>query len=376
MNFEKMNQTPNSSLPLQGEVIDVTPINVEETKAIVLAKASENRTEILALTDKLDLTDTRTLVTFGKEAADEISKCSDTILNSVEMDKIEGAGQLMKSLTVIMDKFDVKELSEEKNGFLSKIFGNAKTQLDKILNKYNTMGGEVEKIYIELKRYEQEIAESNNRLEDLYNTNMEYYKLLAKYILAGEEGCRQIDEYRKGVQVQYDQTGDHALSMQLQNLDMGKQMLEQRVQDLRIAENVALQTIPMLKAMEYSNLNLSRKINSAFIITLPVFKQSLAQAVLLKRQKVQADAMAALDAKTNEMLLKNAQNTVEQTKLTTQLASGSSVKMETLEQTWRTIMQGIEDTQKIQEQASQQRIVDAQKLQALKGEFNQKLLNA
>ena len=376
MNFEKMNQTPNSSLPMQGEIIDVTPINVEETKAVVLAKASENRTEILALTDKLDLTDTRTLVTFGKEAADEISKCSDTILNSVEMDKIEGAGQLMKSLTVIMDKFDVKELSEEKSGFLSKIFGGAKAQLEKILNKYNTMGGEVEKIYIELKRYETEIADSNDKLEDLYATNMEYYKLLAKYILAGEEGCRQIDEYRKGVQAQYDQTGDQSLSMQLQNLDMGKQMLEQRVQDLRIAENVALQTIPMIKAMEYSNLNLSRKINSAFIITLPIFKQSLAQAVLLKRQKIQADAMAALDAKTNEMLIKNAQNTVEQTKLTTQLASGSSVKMETLEQTWRTIMQGIEDTQKIQEQASQQRIIDAQKLQALKGEFNQKMLHA
>ncbi len=376
MNFEKMNQTPNSSLPMQGEVIDVTPINVEETKAVVLAKASENRAEILALTDRLDLTDTRTLVTFGKEAADEISKCSDTILNSVEMDKIEGAGQLMKSLTVIMDKFDVKELSEEKSGFLAKLFGGAKAQLEKILNKYNTMGGEVEKIYIELKRYETEIADSNSKLEDLYNTNMEYYKLLAKYILAGEEGCRQIDEYRRGIQAQYDQTGDQSLSMQLQNLDMGKQMLEQRVQDLRIAENVALQTIPMIKAMEYSNLNLSRKINSAFIITLPIFKQSLAQAVLLKRQKIQADAMAALDAKTNEMLLKNAQNTVEQTKLTTQLASGSSVKMETLEQTWRTIMQGIEDTQKIQEQASQQRIVDAQKLQALKGEFNQKMLHA
>lgn len=376
MNFEKMNQTPNSSLPMQGEVIDVTPINVEETKAVVLAKASENRAEILALTDRLDLTDTRTLVTFGKEAADEISKCSDTILNSVEMDKIEGAGQLMKSLTIIMDKFDVKELAEEKTGFLAKLFGNAKTQLEKILNKYNTMGGEVEKIYIELKRYETEIADSNSKLEDLYATNMEYYKLLAKYILAGEEGCRQIDEYRKGVQAQYDQTGDQSLSMQLQNLDMGKQMLEQRVQDLRIAENVALQTIPMIKAMEYSNLNLSRKINSAFIITLPIFKQSLAQAVLLKRQKIQADAMAALDAKTNEMLIKNAQNTVEQTKLTTQLASGSSVKMETLEQTWRTIMQGIEDTQKIQEQASQQRIVDAQKLQALKGEFNQKMLHA
>ena len=103
---------------------------------------------------------------------------------------------------------DKMELNYNKNGFLSKIFGNAKTQLDKILNKYNTMGGEVEKIYIELKRYEQEIAESNNRLEDLYNTNMEYYKLLAKYILAGEEGLRQIDAYRSQIESQYQQTQD------------------------------------------------------------------------------------------------------------------------------------------------------------------------
>lgn len=366
MNFEKLENTPVE--------VENKPFDISETKAIVLAKASENKTEILALTDKLDLTDSNSLVTFGKEAADEISKCSDSILNSVEMDKITGAGNLMKSLTTIMDKFDVQELAEEKTGFLSKIFGGAKSQLDKILNKYNTMGAEVEKIYVELKKYENEIGESNEHLGALYETNLEYYQLLTKYILAGEEGCKQITEYRQQVEQKYNETGDTTLQMQLQNLDMGKQMLEQRVQDLRIAENVALQTIPMLKAMEFSNLNLARKINSAFIITLPIFKQSLAQAVLLKRQKIQADAMAALDAKTNEMLLKNAQNTVEQTKLTTQLASGSSVKIETLEQTWRTIMQGIEETQKIQEEASRKRIEDAAKLETLKGEFNQKFL--
>ena len=61
-------------------------------------------------------------------------------------------------------------------------------------------------------------------------------------------------------------------------------MLEQRTQDLRVAENVAMQTIPMLKTMEFSNINLIRKINSAFIITLPIFKQSLAQDIMLKRQ--------------------------------------------------------------------------------------------
>lgn len=374
MNFDNLSKA--SQVQAQENTTAMQPFNMEETKTIVLQKASENRAEILALTDKLDLTNTNTLVMFGKEAADEISKCSDSILNSVEMDRITGTGNLMKSLTTIMDKFDVKELAEEKSGLFSKLFGGAKAQLDKILSKYNTMGAEVEKIYIELKKYETEIGVSNEHLKDLYETNLDYYQLLTKYILAGEEGCRQIDAYRSQVQAQYDQTQDASLQMQLQNLDLGKQMLEQRVQDLRIAENVALQTIPMIKAMEFSNLNLARKINSAFIITLPIFKQGLAQAVLLKQQKIQADAMAALDAKTNEMLIKNAQNTIAQTKLTTQLASGSSVKIETLEETWKTIMQGIEDTQRIQEEASKQRVQDTQKLNSLKEQYRQKMLQA
>ena len=116
-------------------------------------------------------------------------------------------------------------------------------------------------------------------------------------------------------------------------------------------------------------MNLVRKINSAFIVTLPVFKQSLAQAVMLKRQKIQADALSELDKKTNEMLIKNARNTVEQSKMTAKLASGSSVKIETLETTWRTIMNGIDETKNIQETARKQRIDDAARLENIKKEF-------
>ena len=149
-------------------------------------------------------------------------------------------------------------------------------------------------------------------------------------------------------------------------------MLEQRTQDLRTAESVALQSIPMLKTMEFSNMNLIRKINSAFIITLPVFKQALAQALMLKRQKIQAEAISALDERTNELLLKNAKNTVEQAKITTRLASGSSIKADTLESTWRTIMDGIEETRRIQEDASRQRQADKEKLNRIKREFQEK----
>ena len=122
--------------------------------------------------------------------------------------------------------------------------------------------------------------------------------------------------------------------------------------------------------MEFSNMNLVRKINSAFIVTLPVFKQALAQAIMLKRQKIQAEAMSALDQKTNEMLIKNAQNTVEVSKRTAQMASGSSVQVETLETTWRTIVNGIDETKVIQENARKKRIEDQARLENIKQEFN------
>lgn len=148
-------------------------------------------------------------------------------------------------------------------------------------------------------------------------------------------------------------------------------MLEQRTQDLRIAENVAMQSVPMIKTMQFSNMNLVRKINSAFIITLPVFKQALAQAIMLKRQRIQAEAMSALDEKTNEMLLKNARNTAEQAVATTRLASSSSIKIETLEASWNTIVKGIEETRQIQETAKRQRTEDQVRLERIKSEFNQ-----
>ena len=206
MKFEKDNTS--AVVPVEQK-----PFDIGETKAMVLANAQANQAEILALTDKLDLTNSQSLVTFGKEAVDEVSKCSDIILNNVEMDKITGAGDLVRALTTIMDKFDVKELSEVKENFLQKLFNTAKKELMKILDKYDTMGKEVDKIYIELKKYESEINTSNSNLEKLFNTNVDFYQLLTKYILAGEEGCRLIDAEIARVTDLYSQTQDGQLQM-------------------------------------------------------------------------------------------------------------------------------------------------------------------
>lgn len=283
------------------------------------------------LVSTININDVNSIVKFGNEVAMEISKASDQVLNSMNMDQINDSGELLQHLSAVMDQFDAKELTEEpKKG----VFANLRKQVDKLLAKYHTMGDDVDKIYVQLRQYETEIEASNVKLETMFNANIQYYKDLLLYIMAGEQACVELDQYiadyRKKLEAEPD---SGAVAMDLQTLEQTRQVFEQRVMDLKIAENVAMQTVPMLKAMQFSNLNLIRKINSAFIITMPVFKQALAQAVMLKRQRVQAEAMQALDEKTNELLIKNAQNTVAQTKLTTQLASGSSIKVETLEET-------------------------------------------
>lgn len=328
-----------------------------------------NSAEVDALASTIEVYNLETIVSFGAEAAEEISKASDVVLNSMNMSQLDDSSEMLNTLAKIMSKFDIEEIKDNP-GLFGKLFGNLRKQLDKILAKYHTMGEEVDKIYVQLKQYESEIKQSNRKLNQMFDANVNYYHELVKYILAGEQGCREIEEYIAKRQADMDATGDNSIQFEIQSLQQSLMMLEQRTQDLRTAENVAMQSIPMIKTMEFSNMNLVRKINSAFIVTLPVFKQALAQAILLKRQRIQAEAMSALDEKTNEMLIKNARNTAEQSKMTARLASGSSIKIETLETTWRTIVNGIDETKQIQENARKKRVEDQARLENIKTEFN------
>ena len=357
---------------VEGETLPATTqtfdIAVESEK---LRNDLVNSAEVDALVSKIELDNLDSIVTFGGEVATEISKSSDLVLNSMNIAQIEETSKMLGVLANIMSKFDIEEIKQDP-GLFDKLFGGIKKQLDKIMAKYQTMGGEIDKIYVELKGYEGEIKETNKKLNTMFDSNVNYYHDLLKYILAGEQGCKELEGAIADKTAEMERTGDKSIQFELTTLNNALMMLEQRTQDLRVAENVAMQTIPMLKTMEFSNINLIRKINSAFIITLPIFKQSLAQAIMLKRQRLQAEALSELDKKTNEMILKNATNTVEQAKLTAQMASGSSIKVDTLEKSWKTIVNGIEETKRIQDEARRQRAEDKVKLENIKNEFYKK----
>ncbi len=362
------NQTLNTVPKPESDVVESYDIVADREKMNLELINSKEVDDIVSTIEVFEL---NSIVSFGSEVAEEISKASDVVLNSMNMSQLDESSEMLNTLSKVMSKFDIDELKENPSLF-GKLFGGLRKQLEKILDKYHTLGDEVDKIYVQLRKYESEIKDSNKNLNRLFETNVNYYHELVKYILAGEQGCKEIENYIAQRQADFEATGDNAIQFEINSLNQALLLLEQRTHDLRIAENVAMQSIPMIKTMEFSNMNLVRKINSAFIITLPVFKQALAQAIMLKRQKLQAEAMSALDEKTNELLLRNARNTVEQSKLTASLASGSSIKIETLETTWKTIVTGIDETRKIQENARVKRVADTQKLEAIKKEFKEK----
>lgn len=335
-----------------------------------------NLPEVKNLTSEIEVQNVNSIIQFGQTASENISKISDELLSSMKKIKNEEASEMLIALTKVMDKFDSKELTEpekkQSSGIFGKIFKNAQGTVDKLFQKYDTMGHEVEKIYVLLKKYESEIKEANDKLKKLYDGNLMYFKELEKYIVAGELASEEVDNYI----IQF--TNDTNISqeekdMMTQKLQVCKEMLAQRIYDLKVAENVALQAAPMIQSMQMSNFNLMRKINSSFIITLPIFKQCLAQAIMLKKQEIQAKSLKQLDDKTNELLIRNAQNTASQSVKIAKLASGSIVSIETLETTYETIKKGIEETIAIQSENSLKRKENSLKLEQIKSDFRKKL---
>jgi len=339
---------------------------VEENTKLQLV----NSQEVVALSKQIDTRDPNSILQFGHETANEISKFSDQILHTMKTTKVEDSGELLVQLNKIMDKFDIKDFEEKKPGLFDKIFKKSKDMIEAMFAKYNTMGSEVDKVYVQLKSYENEINQSNSMLDQMFEKNTEYYETLEKYIYAGN---RVKDEMQNNMLPALEKkaldSGQQLDNINYNNALQVHDMLDQRIYDLEMAKNISLQTMPQIKMIQQGNYNLVRKINSAFIITLPIFKQCLNQAIALKRQAVQAKAMQALDDKTNELLLRNAQNTAMQSKMTAQLASTSSIKIETLEESWSTIMQGIEETKQIQKEAAQARVTGTQRLHEIQEEF-------
>lgn len=311
--------------------------------------------DVQRIYNAVDIKDQLELIELGKEPSMEISRFADQILHTMSLSKIEDSGELLKQLGKIMDRFDSKDFAEEKSGFFSRMFKKADKMIEQIFSKYQTMGREIDKVYVEITKYQDEMKKSIGTLDGLYEQNLKYYLDLEKYVVAGEMLLERLNTELVPMYEERVRNNDQLAGIELESLKNSVEILEQRIDDLEKASMVALLTAPQIRMIQRGNNKLIGKINTAFITTIPIFKNGIIQAVNAKRQKLVADSMAELDRRTNELLKKNAQNIATQSVEVARLSGSSSIKMETLEETWNIISRGMQETQQIEEQNKRER---------------------
>ena len=335
--------------------------------------------EVQALTNEISVQDVNTIVNFGQKSAEEITKISDKILSIAKVPTSKDAAQMITQLAKIMDKFDIRELEKiqsepAKQGFLQKLKQKIADEFEALIAKYDDMSKEVDKISQLLRTYENQTKQDNVTLTEMCQANYNYFEQLERYVVAAELGLVEIANYRQQVANRTDISEDQK-NAQLQQLDMMSLMLDQRKYDLLQAEVVARMTVPMLQNMQITNVNLLREINTAFVVGLPIFKQNLAQAIMLKRQAITANSMEQFKGAINKQLEQNATYASVQGKLVAENVTKGTFDMETLRKVYSTIKTGTENTKRIMSEQESKNKENSKELEQLKADIQSGSLN-
>ena len=372
--FEDLDAKLESSEQPKNEVIMEQPKQLVSNEELsqIRQRQLKLKTEpsVLQLADKIDAKNQIAVLEFGKDTAKGISTFSDRMLATIKTSNLEKSSALLNNLNKIMDRFDPKEFLEEekKGGFLKRIFSRSKEQLERILAKYDNMSKEVDAVHYEIQKYETEMKRNTIELEQMYEENLNYFHSLSEHVAAIEVKVEQLQAQLPVIESRANE-GDQEALMELDTLRRNMELLEQRKYDLEMAQQVSFQSAPQIRLMQQGNNHLIGKINSAFITTIPIFKQGLIHAVTLQRQKLVSDSMAELDKRTNEMLIRNAEN-IRQNSVNIARQSGSpSISIETIETTWQTIMQGIQETKQIQAETIRNREEGRKRIEKLQLEY-------
>lgn len=282
----------------------VQPQNQAETLAAQCRAAAKADPQALdRLTDQIHVFDTASILAYGADAAREMSACADTVLADIQKNQAGDPAPLLRALKELMEKFDMGELrTEEKKRRFP--FGKPpqKQTQDQILEKYRALSHDLDRVYITMKQYEAQVRAYCRSLQTLCDANVALYKKLVLCIVAGEQGAEEIQRHLQQMEAQLArEPGNTALQMDCDSVRRAKELLERRLHDLRVTETAALQSIPMIWMVQDSQSRLAEKIDAAFLVTLPVFKGALNQALLRKRQSLQAQALKDVDRRAREL---------------------------------------------------------------------------
>jgi uncharacterized protein YaaN involved in tellurite resistance len=335
----------------------------------------ENRAKAYQLAEQIDPRNHQAMITYGTQAQGKLLSFSHTMLEHVQKKDIGEVGEIISDLMKRLDEVNPDELKDGKPSFFGRMFGKISNSLQEVLSKYQKTGAQIDRISVKLDRSKNVLLSDIKLLEQLYETNKEYFHALNVYIAAGEiklEELHQktIPEMKRAAETTNDQMKFQEVNDMIQFADR----LDKRLYDLKLSREITIQSAPQIRLIQNTNQALVEKIQSSIMTAIPLWKNQVAIALTLIRQRHAVEAQKKVSQTTNELLLKNAEMLKTNTIETAKENERGLVDIETLKKTQENLITTLEETMRIQEEGRHKRRLAEQELANMENDLRLKLL--
>jgi uncharacterized protein YaaN involved in tellurite resistance len=359
------------------EVKVPTTVPGQEDKPVRLVDVipEENRQKAYQLAQQIDPKNHQAMILYGTQAQSKLLSFSHSMLDHVQKKDVGEVGDIIAELMKKLNEVNPDELKGGKQGLIGKVFGKISGSVQEVLSKYQKTGAQIDRISVKLDRSKNLLLSDVAMLEQLYETNKEYFHALNIYIAAGE---LKLEELHTKVIPEMKQeaatTNDQMKFQEVNDMIQFADRLDKRLHDLKLSREITIQSAPQIRLIQNTNQVLVEKIQSSLVTAIPLWKNQVAIALTLLRQRSAVEAQKQVSKTTNELLLKNAEllktNTIE----TARENERGLVDIETLKKTQESLVSTLEETLRIQEEGRNKRRLAEHELATMENQLRVKLL--
>lgn len=366
LTFEMPVQEENAAVPSPREEI----ASQEESDAQQVALTPEEQKMVDDFAAQIDITNTQQVLQYGAASQKKIADFSQSALNSVKTKDLGEVGDMLTDVVKQLKEFE----EEDSKGFLG-LFKKGGSKLTVMRAKYDKAEVNVNRISHALEDHQIVLLKDVAMLDKMYELNLNYYKELTMYILAGKKKLGEEQETTLPALVaKADASGLPEDTQKARDHAEMCSRFEKKIHDLELTRMVALQMAPQIRMIQNNDTAMSDKIQSTLVNTIPLWKSQMVIAIGLNHSTEAAKAQREVSNMTNELLKKNAQNLKMATVETAKEAERGIIDIETLKETNRTLISTFDEVVKIQQEGKEKRLQAEKELRLIEKEMHDKLL--
>ncbi|WP_062350762.1 toxic anion resistance protein [Bacillus kwashiorkori] len=359
----------------QNPVYEMKKQEEVKPKKLVEVLPEEEKQRVFQLAEQIDPTNHQALLLYGTQAQSKLLNFSHTMLDHVQKKDVGEIGDILADLMKKLEQVNPEDLQPDKRGFLSRMFGKISNSVNEILSKYQKTGAQIDRISVKLEHSKKALMADNALLEKLYETNKQYFQALNIYIAAGEVKLEELEtkvipDLRKRAEL----SGNQMDVQEVNDMIQFAERLEKRLHDLKLSRQITIQSAPQIRIIQNTNQALAEKIQSSIMTAIPLWKNQIAIALTLLRQRSAVEAQKQVSKTTNELLLKNSEMLKTNSIDVARENERGLVDIETLKKTQENLISTLEETLRIQAEGRAKRQQAEQDLIVMETELKNKLL--